>query len=44
LYLFVPRPPGDPTGLLALYLVGIAALTLPHVVVVTWMDRRQGVW
>jgi Brp/Blh family beta-carotene 15,15'-monooxygenase len=44
LYVAVPRSPGDPTGLLALYLVGIAALTLPHVVVVTWMDRRQGVW
>ncbi|WP_318567762.1 Brp/Blh family beta-carotene 15,15'-dioxygenase [Salinigranum marinum] len=34
----------DPDGLLALYLVGIAVLTLPHVVVVTWMDRVQGVW
>jgi Brp/Blh family beta-carotene 15,15'-monooxygenase len=42
--------PASPTGLadsdalLALYLVGIAALTLPHVIVVTWMDRVQGVW
>jgi Brp/Blh family beta-carotene 15,15'-monooxygenase len=35
---------GDPDDLLALYLVGIAVLTLPHVVVVTWMDRVQGVW
>lgn len=34
----------DSDALLALYLVGIAALTLPHVVVVTWMDRVQGVW
>jgi Brp/Blh family beta-carotene 15,15'-monooxygenase len=34
----------DPDRLLALYLVGIAVLTLPHVVVVTWMDRAQGVW
>ena len=29
---------------LALYLVLVAALTLPHVVVVSWLDRRQGVW
>jgi hypothetical protein len=27
--------------LLAIYLVGIAVLTLPHVAVVTWMDRQQ---
>ncbi|WP_050031728.1 Brp/Blh family beta-carotene 15,15'-dioxygenase [Halorubrum halophilum] len=33
--------PGD---LLAASLVGIAALTLPHVVVTAWLDRRQGVW
>ena len=26
------------------YLVGIAALTVPHVVVVAWMDARQRVW
>ena len=31
----------DPDSLLAVYLVGIALLTLPHVAVVTWMDRRQ---
>ena len=29
-------------GLLAL--VGLSMLTLPHVLVVTWMDRTQGVW
>jgi Brp/Blh family beta-carotene 15,15'-monooxygenase len=29
-------------GLIALVLV--SALTLPHVLVVAWMDRRQGVW
>jgi len=29
-------------GLLAL--VALSALTLPHVLVVTWMDARQGVW
>ncbi|WP_123622233.1 Brp/Blh family beta-carotene 15,15'-dioxygenase [Halorubrum sp. CSM-61] len=33
--------PGD---LLAASLVGIAALTLPHVVVTAWLDRKQGVW
>jgi Brp/Blh family beta-carotene 15,15'-monooxygenase len=44
----VPADPAalarTPDDLLALYLVGIAVLTLPHVVVVTWMDRVQGVW
>jgi hypothetical protein len=29
-------------GLIAL--VGLSALTLPHVLVVVWMDARQGVW
>ena len=32
---------GDAVGL---YLVGIAVLTLPHTVIVTWIDRRQGLW
>ncbi|MFT4890927.1 MAG: Brp/Blh family beta-carotene 15,15'-monooxygenase [Halobacteriales archaeon] len=39
--------PGTPDGLPAyagLYLVLIAVLTLPHVVLVAWMDREQGVW
>jgi Brp/Blh family beta-carotene 15,15'-monooxygenase len=44
LYLLVPRQPGDLLGLVALYLVLIAVLTLPHVAVVSWMDRRQSVW
>lgn len=44
LYLFVPEPPTTIEGLVGLYLVLIAALTLPHVVVVAWMDRAQGVW
>jgi Brp/Blh family beta-carotene 15,15'-monooxygenase len=48
LALVVPADLGSlvraPDDLLALYLVGIAVLTLPHVVVVTWMDRVQGVW
>ena len=29
-------------GLVAL--VGLSALTLPHVLIVAWMDARQGVW
>jgi Brp/Blh family beta-carotene 15,15'-monooxygenase len=48
LALAAPSPPSlaaaDRAGLLGLYLVGIAVLTLPHVAVVTWMDARQGVW
>jgi len=44
LYLVVPRQPGDALGLVALYLVLIAVLTLPHVAVVSWMDHRQSVW
>jgi Brp/Blh family beta-carotene 15,15'-monooxygenase len=43
-YPLVPRAPGGLGEGVALYLVLIAALTLPHVVVVTWMDHRQGVW
>ena len=34
----------EPIGGVGAYLVGIAALTVPHVVVVTWMDLRQHVW
>ncbi|WP_336001107.1 Brp/Blh family beta-carotene 15,15'-dioxygenase [Halorientalis halophila] len=41
--LLVPNPPADLLGWLGLYLVLIAALTLPHVVVVTVMDREQSV-
>ena len=41
---FAPRPSAGPEGLLAVYLVAIAVMTLPHVAVVTWMDLRQGVW
>jgi Brp/Blh family beta-carotene 15,15'-monooxygenase len=40
----VPRSPGDLATYAGLYLVLIATLTLPHVAVVTWMDREQGVW
>jgi Brp/Blh family beta-carotene 15,15'-monooxygenase len=44
LYLLVPRTPGGTADLVGLYLVLIAMLTLPHVVVVTWLDREQAVW
>lgn len=39
-------PSPDPTleGAIAVYLVAIAVLTLPHVVVVTWLDRFAGYW
>jgi Brp/Blh family beta-carotene 15,15'-monooxygenase len=40
----VPRPPGDLRGLVALYLVVIAVLTLPHVVVVSLLDAAEGIW
>ena len=40
LYVWVPTD-GSLNALLAIYLVGIAVLTLPHVAVVTWMDRMQ---
>jgi len=36
--------PRSPVGGVGAYLVGIAALTVPHVVVVAWMDVRQRVW
>lgn len=44
LYLLVPATPGDITDLVALYLVVIAMLTLPHVLIVTDLDREQAVW
>jgi Brp/Blh family beta-carotene 15,15'-monooxygenase len=43
LYLAVPTD-GSLAGLVAVYLVLLAVLTLPHVVVVTRMDRVQGLW
>ena len=42
--LVVPRGVAAPGDVLAVSLVAIAALTLPHVAVVAWLDRRQGVW
>lgn len=44
LYLMVPETSAAPSSLLALYLVLVSVLTLPHVVVVTFMDISQGLW
>lgn len=45
LYLVAPGTGSSgPSDLLALYLVLISALTLPHVVVVSFMDVSQGLW
>jgi len=44
LFFAVPRSGLSGGALLGLYLVLISALTLPHVVVVSIMDRRQAVW
>lgn len=44
LALIVPTGPDDLLSLIALYLVMISALTLPHSLVVMWMDWLQGVW
>ena len=44
LYLAVPQAAGEPGSLLALYLVLVSALTLPHAVIVAFMDARQGLW
>ncbi|MEM1055972.1 MAG: Brp/Blh family beta-carotene 15,15'-dioxygenase [Bacteroidota bacterium] len=41
-WLLTERP--EASDLLAVYLVGIASVTVPHVLVVAWMDARQGVW
>lgn len=38
----VPNPPTTLAGATGLYLAFVAVLTLPHVAVVTWMDRAQG--
>ncbi len=44
LYFLVPGQVDGIAGLLAVYLVLISTLTLPHVVIVCLMDLRQGVW
>ena len=43
-YLAVPAGEGNVGSLLAVYLVLISALTLPHAVLVWYMDARQGLW
>lgn len=43
-YFAVPEGAGGTAGLLGVYLVLLSVLTLPHTAIVTWMDRRQGVW
>ncbi|WP_254762188.1 Brp/Blh family beta-carotene 15,15'-dioxygenase [Natrinema marinum] len=40
----VPRTPATVPAVLAVYLVAIAVLTLPHVVVVSLLDREEGMW
>lgn len=44
LLVIVPNRPDTLLEFSGLYLVLIAVLTLPHVVVVTIMDRYQGIW
>lgn len=44
LYLVVPSRPDDLLSLIGLYLALIAGLTVPHALIVTWMDFVQGVW
>lgn len=44
LALAVPTTPASVADIGGLYLVLLAVLTLPHVVVVAVLDRRQGVW
>jgi Brp/Blh family beta-carotene 15,15'-monooxygenase len=43
LFLAVPRRPGTPVESIAVYLVAIAVLTLPHTAIVAWADRQQGI-
>lgn len=44
LWWVAPAPASTLSGVVAVYLVAIAVLTLPHVVVVTWLDRLAGYW
>lgn len=43
-YWLVPVTPGGVAEWVGLYLVLVAALTVPHVVVVAWLDHYQDVW
>ena len=40
----VPTTPVGVPDLVALYLVFIATLTAPHVLLVSWLDREEGIW
>jgi len=44
LWTAAPDPAPTVEGVVAVYLVAVAVVTLPHVVVVTWLDRLQGYW
>jgi Brp/Blh family beta-carotene 15,15'-monooxygenase len=44
LALAIPVDPTSGPDLFAVYLVGIAVVTAPHVVVVTMLDLREGIW
>jgi Brp/Blh family beta-carotene 15,15'-monooxygenase len=44
LALLVPATVTEPLELVGTYLVLIAVLTLPHVLIVVWMDREQKLW
>ena len=44
LYFIAPGPIEGAGGLLAVYLVLISTLTLPHVAIVSLMDLRQSIW
>lgn len=44
LALAVPADPISGPELFAVYLVGIAVVTAPHVVVVTMLDLQEGIW
>jgi beta-carotene 15,15'-dioxygenase len=40
----IPVPADDVAAWMGVYLIGIACLTLPHVIVVGWLDHAQRVW
>ena len=44
LFVALPSPTVAPLELVGAYLVVIAVLTLPHTLVVAWMDHEQAVW
>ncbi len=40
----IPGSLDNPESLIAVYLIGISILTLPHFVIVSWMDYIQKIW